>query len=628
MDNSVSTYQSPFKFLDAYQKEDGDIFFGREAEVQELYKMSFHTNLILVYGMSGTGKTSIIRCGLANCFDSSDWFDIYIRRQENINKAILRELRAKDEKKSFEKDFTLSQMVHSLYMDFLRPIYLIFDQFEELFILGKEEEQRDFIESIKTLLLKDLPCKIIIVMREEYLARLSGFEKEVPTLFEKRLRIEPMTRSNAREVIVSTAANPKFNIELCYEEIADDIIDNVTAGGGRVQLTYLQVFLDKMYRLAAEENPDHIFFDIDLVKKVGSIDDVLADFLEEQLAIFAKEVDRRDFAMRWLKLFVSEKGTKIPVNRHDLVALVPDMSISRLNIYLEFFVNRRILRPLDNDQFELSHDSLAAEIFGVRPQGIPMPRILAPDDQPHSPFVGFEPYPNSMAPFFYGRDLELKDLFDKVVNELGARTTLVFGPLGVGKTSLVCAGLMPRIEQLYQVAYIRSSREIIDSVLVKRMLAMEPNEGEEPLFLELAFQWQEKPPELLERKIIILDQFEEFFIWVPQQEELLRLYLHIATLLEARRNVDLIIVVRDEFFSQLQDLEAFIPNILEEQVRIRHVDEKTAHAIITNLLKDADMVVENDDIIRRIIQNVSEEDGKVNLTYLQLYLERLYEELK
>ncbi len=627
MESTSYTNLSPFKFLDAYQKEDGDIFFGREAEVQELYKMSYQTNLILVYGVSGTGKTSIVRCGLANCFDQSDWFDVYIRRQENINKATIRELKHHDANQSFEKGDGLPQMIHSLYKDHLRPIYLIFDQFEELFILGSEDEQSEFIASIKDLLEHDLPCKVIIVMREEYLARLSGFEKAVPSLFEKRLRIEPMNRANAREVIISTARNPRFNIELCYEEIADDIIDNVTAGGGRVQLTYLQVFLDKMYRLAAEEDPDQIVFDVDLVQQVGSIEDVLADFLEEQLVVFSEEVDRRDLALRWLKLFVSEKGTKIPVSIDELRQMAGDMSLPRLNIYLDFFVNRRILRPLDNEQFELSHDSLAEEIFGLRPQGVPMPRIIIPDERPSSPFMGFEPYPSEMAPFFFGREEEVKDLFDKVVNELGARTTLVFGPLGVGKTSLVCAGLLPRIKQLYEVAYVRCSRELIDSVLTKKMLAQEPSGDEKPLFLDLAFQWADEPPTPLERKIIILDQFEEFFIWVQDHEQLLHLYLHIAALLESRRNVDLVIVLRDEFFSQIQDLEAFIPNILEEQVRIRHVDNRTTHSIIAELLKQADMEVENAAIIDRIIQNVSEEDGKINLTYLQLYLERLYEEL-
>ena len=33
--------KSPFKFLDSYTKEDRDIFFGREAEVEELYQKVF-----------------------------------------------------------------------------------------------------------------------------------------------------------------------------------------------------------------------------------------------------------------------------------------------------------------------------------------------------------------------------------------------------------------------------------------------------------------------------------------------------------------------------------------------------------------------------------------------------------
>ena len=71
------TVDSPFKFLEAYGKEDVDIFFGREEETEMLYKMSFQTNLMLVYGMSGTGKTSLIKCGLANRIDESDWYEIW-----------------------------------------------------------------------------------------------------------------------------------------------------------------------------------------------------------------------------------------------------------------------------------------------------------------------------------------------------------------------------------------------------------------------------------------------------------------------------------------------------------------------------------------------------------------------
>ena len=616
--------QSPFKLLDSYDKEDKDIFFGRETEIEALYQMTYQTNLILVYGMSGTGKTSLIKCGLANRFDSSDWFDVYIRRQENINKALVRELRAKDTMKSFEEGYNVREMIHSLYLDHLRPIYLLFDQFEELFILGTASEQETFIETVKNILDANLACKIVISIREEYLAHLSEFERKVPKLFDKRLRIEPMNRANARRVILETARNPRFNIQLCYDEIAEEIIDNVTEGIGRVQLPYLQVLLDKMYRLAYEQDPNNIVFDEELIAKVGTIKDVLADFLDEQLEVFAREVDRRDMAVLWLKTFVSDKGTKIPVKREDLPSLSPiDMSTTRISVFLEFFVNRRILRPLDNDQYELAHDSLAMQIFEARPQGIPLPKELPAHDLPANPFVGFEPYSQEMAAIFFGRDKEIRELFDTIINEMENRTTLVLGPMGIGKTSLIRAGLMPRIESLCSVRYIRCNRELIDSAPVRKMLSVEPQPNQEPMLLQIAYRWDDKIPQQVDRKVLIFDQFEEFFIWVQDPAQILHLNLHIANLLESRRNTDLVIVLRDEFFTQIQDLEAFVPNILEEQVRVRPVSQETAVEVIKKASAEAGMVIEDPMVIDKIIQNVTE-NGKVNLTYLQLYMDRLY----
>ena len=79
---------SPFKFLDAYTKQDKDIFFGRDQEIEDLYQKVFEAKILQVYGMSGTGKTSIINCGLANKFEESDWLPINIRRGTDINKSL------------------------------------------------------------------------------------------------------------------------------------------------------------------------------------------------------------------------------------------------------------------------------------------------------------------------------------------------------------------------------------------------------------------------------------------------------------------------------------------------------------------------------------------------------------
>lgn len=616
--------RTPFKFLDAYGKDDTEIFFGREEEVESLYQMSYQTNLMLVYGVSGTGKTSLVQCGLSGKFESSDLFDITIRRKNNINDSFCEELKKHDLEKSFDADFTPDQMIHSLYLDYLRPIYLIFDQFEELFILGNPQEEALFVKTIKKILSAELPCKIIVVIREEYLGHLSGFEKVVPQIFDKRLRVEPMSRGNARRVIVKTLENDQIKVTLSNEQVADTIIDKVTEGMGRVQLTYLQVFLDKLYRVAVLRGGDKIVFDQELVNEVGRIEDVLRDFLDEQLDVFAQEVDNKEIGLKWLKLFVSEKGTKIPIKRQDIERAMPELGRIKHFNYLQFFVNRRILRPLDSDQYELIHDSIALKLSQTKTVGVPMPLQVPPQQLPANPFLSFAPYGEEMAELFFGRDKEVRELFDKVINDTAVRSTLVFGPIGVGKTSLLRAGLIPRVRQLFRTAYLALNKEVIDLPLFVDILKNPPNDQELPRFLELFFgaDAQKLNPE--ERKILVIDQLEEVFIWVTETAQLESFYSHLKHLISGNQNCDLVLVIRDEFFANLQDLESFIPGILEEQMRVKHLDRTSAAEVVRRNLHFAKIELENEDVMERILQNVLDGDGKkINLTFLQLYMHKL-----
>ena len=82
----------PFKFLDSYNQNDTDIFFGRDEEIVALYEMIFQNSMLLVYGASGTGKTSLIQCGLASKFKSYDWLALTIRRGININESLEKSL--------------------------------------------------------------------------------------------------------------------------------------------------------------------------------------------------------------------------------------------------------------------------------------------------------------------------------------------------------------------------------------------------------------------------------------------------------------------------------------------------------------------------------------------------------
>ncbi|MFK7809632.1 MAG: hypothetical protein AB8F74_17640 [Saprospiraceae bacterium] len=239
-----SVITSPFKFLDSYTVDDRAFFFGREKEIDKLYNMVFSTNLLLIYGPSGAGKTSLIQCGLASRFEDTDWHDIHVRWRGDINVSMKQVLK-KHAIAELSEEATAVEMIQSIYLDHFKPLFLVFDQFEELYILGSEPERELFIDTISKLLELDIPLKIIFSMREEYIARLYDFEQKVPNLFKNRFRIDPMDQETVASVIRGLADH--FDITLENEEVTiEKIIDNISSSG-HIQLSYLQVYLDYLY---------------------------------------------------------------------------------------------------------------------------------------------------------------------------------------------------------------------------------------------------------------------------------------------------------------------------------------------------------------------------------------------
>ena len=65
---------------------------------------------------------------------------------------------------------------------------------------------------------------------------------------------------------------------------------------------------------------------------------------------------------------------------------------------------------------------------------------------PESPYAGLNPFSIKDAPFFFGRDHE-RDLI--VANLMAARLTVLYGPSGVGKSSVLNAGALNTLSQAY-----------------------------------------------------------------------------------------------------------------------------------------------------------------------------------
>lgn len=380
--------KSPFKFLDAFTLKDKDSFFGRDQEIDALYSIVFKTPMLLVYGLSGTGKTSLIQCGLANRFDGPDWYPVFIRRNDNINTSTATIMR--NALGNLAKD-NLADNVSVLLRKTLRPVYLLFDQFEELFILGKEEEQKQFMMSIRELLDAQLPSKIVLIMREEYIGQLYAYETLIPELFDHRFRVEPMGPNKVKNVISSSFT--KFNIHLAEpkEELLDLMVHNISDPRSGITLPYLQVYLDMLYRdkyrkqygqSEAEGYPKMDITKAD-IQSIGRIDNVLERFLEDQTRELRVQLVQKYKTVKptiiqdVLDVFVSEEGTKRPVTykqsgndiilAEDAAATLKDIPLPMLTEILNTLQNDRILRRTD-DSFELAHDSLALVIDGRRSQ--------------------------------------------------------------------------------------------------------------------------------------------------------------------------------------------------------------------------------------------------------------------
>ncbi|MEO5997952.1 MAG: AAA family ATPase [Chitinophagaceae bacterium] len=391
----------PFKFLDAYGRDDAGIFFGRSEEINALYEMVFQSSVLLIYGASGTGKTSLIQCGLASKFQSHDWLALTIRRGSNINTSLeksladsggnlpgeeddlewLKELMdGKELATTTEQLSPLARSLKAIYLNCFKPIYLIFDQFEELYILGSKTEEQQFIETIQWILKAEAPVKIIFCIREEYLGYLDSFERAVPQLLRKKLRVEPMNMDKVRQVIVGATSYENSNVHLQTDEtnnIAEGIFEKIKSKEKTltIELPYLQVFLDKFYiEITKDETrTTEAVFTTQALKNIGDIGDVLRNFLEEQVVGINRKLSTEYpgivIATIWkiLSPFATLEGTKEPIGKHELYDRLPDINPSLISATVEECIRSRILRYTEDvDTYEIAHDSLARRIAEKR----------------------------------------------------------------------------------------------------------------------------------------------------------------------------------------------------------------------------------------------------------------------
>jgi hypothetical protein len=143
-----------------------------------------------------------------------------------------------------------------------------------------------------------------------------------------------------------------------------------------------------------------------------------------------------------------------------------------------------------------------------------------------NPWPGLDPFTEDCAAYFHGRDGDIAELDRRIKR---ASLTVLFGKSGLGKTSLIRAGLFPRLRRGdYLPVYVRldpkSDRSFVQQIkeALRRAIAenverldVEPPRDDEAYSLWEYFHaarinfWTEK--NRLLTPVIVLDQFEEIF---------------------------------------------------------------------------------------------------------------------
>jgi hypothetical protein len=221
---------NPFRGLTPFEEKDRHELFERDVDVEAIVGHLWSSRVCLLFAGSGVGKTSFLRAKLVphlksilgrQCvFSPEKW-----AQQEPV--ASLRNLEpdpgyAPDQSESSESEIQDEQETDNNQ----KTQILILDQFEEVFqyfpnaILlnklgkelaalvspmsrGKSSESEAGSASYKQL--KSHDTRIIISIREEFLAELSTFDSFLPNLLSNYYRLERLTIRQAQSIIEKTA---------------------------------------------------------------------------------------------------------------------------------------------------------------------------------------------------------------------------------------------------------------------------------------------------------------------------------------------------------------------------------------------------------------------------------------
>jgi hypothetical protein len=280
----------------------------------------------------------------------------------------------------------------------------------------------------------------------------------------------------------------------------------------------------------------------------------------------------------------------------------------------------------------------------------PMPDVFCP-------YVGLQPYREVDQDYFFGRERDSRVITS---NLYAAPLTVLYGPSGVGKSSVLRAGVMPRLLASPRIAVVIfdgwANQNLLYTLKAKCLDAITAVMGNKDVQFDLGLPLDEFLFSAMQSfdgtLVIILDQFEEYFLYHPEKDN--SFDAEFARVVN-REEIDtnFLITLREDALSKLDRFRARIPNMLGNSLRLRHLDAAAARDAIRKPLEvygqrhpNEPSVSIEDALVEELIQQIQVEklilgqggrgvleeasstdsDVRIEAPFLQLVLTRLWGE--
>ena len=391
------TPERPWSGLAAYTEADAGFFFGREAESVELHRLIRAEPLSVLFGTSGLGKTSLLEAGLFPRLHAAGWLPITVRLRfayeagpftaqvldstsRAANEAGLAVPQWHESDTLWKAFHRRGQLFWGASSEPATPV-IVFDQFEECFTLGaadaiQRQRTAEFLSQLSSLVenrglgadhapprdantfTEDaIPLRVVLSLREDYLASLEELRGLFSGLRRARFRLLAFTADQAREVVERPGAH------LLSPGAADAILDTFVSPGSDPGDTVADPALLSLFcwqlneqRLAA--GLQHLEAD----RIAGTRERIMRDFYTSAFA----DLTNADAVQRWVEeSLVDAGGYRSSRSWSDALA-TPGVTRSAL----ELLVSRRVLhlvdRPGGPSHLELTHDRLREVVVESR----------------------------------------------------------------------------------------------------------------------------------------------------------------------------------------------------------------------------------------------------------------------